>query len=707
MPRLGPPTASRTTSQPHDAIREARRPSFMALCSILLNMGVAERSFPQPQYHIHASSQSLAFPMAITRSSSVRSSSPTPSDDSDRYYRDFDGDTPSPAPSQVADALGWDPEGASSDSRDVTPTPQIARTPSPTPEQEITAEAFPALPTPTPVTVPKPRAKAAKAKKGKGRAEPSEPAVAEPTTPVNGQVDDDPFLAADIARATAASLGLSTEQGAATSGASSSRRPAAAPGSPSKRQRSNTAGDSTARGSAPAVANGVPNVVTSPAPASRDGALPNFTRIAATSVVPGAAQYVSLPPWVPSLLTHRCRAAPAQPNQSAAAAAPAAAMSTIVLPAPPGAVAGPDMPASGAALPPMWLTADGLPPRGSYTPTPAGGWAAITYEPSQLLQGVPPELIVLYEGVPSPKIFLVVSGGNGAVMRTHGLIREAIGNFINIDPNSFTLSTPPVAANGSSPALWLLADLPGGLTQAILDNRVLSSTAITLFPLPYELPVAGFVGVFAGFTLPNTVAGANAARDLIRTALRDNSEIREFVHTHRSAYGPVAASAAWEILLASLVVEGIELIVQDTHTVAWRLHVSPPTTDRAQWGQFRRLFGKLQILTLHGTARLQRPFRCHICPSVDHPTPLCPFPVTPDWLGPTHDTIAVFQDASRAAAAKAQEQMCPAAFDAGSSNFRGGTGRGRGAPSSRARRGGGGKRGGDHKGKGRQQDDFF
>ncbi|KAJ7920472.1 hypothetical protein B0H13DRAFT_185856 [Mycena leptocephala] len=566
------------------------------------------------------------------------------------YYEDFDNATP--APSQTADALGWetDDNPAPTDPRDVTPTAQTARASTPASVVEISPEDFPTLQASAPATVTKPRAtKAAKSKKAKEKAKATEAAAAEPAGHTSDT--DDPFLAADIARATATSLGQQVEHDDATAGASSSssRRPDAAPGSPSKRQRANTAGDASATASAPTV-----NPETTEAPTAL-----TFAQAAAPIVEPVAAP-----------------AAPAQP-------------------------------AVGGNIPPMWLTADGLPPRGSYTPTPAGGFACIVYEPLQLLQGIPPELILLYEGVPFPKIFLVVSGGNGAVMRTHGRIRDAIGNFINVDPTSFTLSTPPTAANGTSSALWLLADLPGPLTQAVLDNRVLSSTAITLYPLPYDIPIAGFVGVFTGFTLPNSDAGANAARDLIRAALRNNSEIREFVHTHRSAYGPVAANEAWEILLASIVVQGIDLLVQDTQTVAWRLHVDPPTTDREEWGQFRRLFGKLQVLTLHGTARLQRPFRCHICPSVDHPTPLCPFPNTPGWLGPTHATIAAVLDASRAAAAKAQEMMRPANLDAGASNSRGSNGRGRGGPGPKARHGGGGKKGGDPKGKGRQRDDFF
>ncbi|KAJ7829011.1 hypothetical protein B0H14DRAFT_3465974 [Mycena olivaceomarginata] len=111
------------------------------------------------------------------------------------------------------------------------------------------------------------------------------------------------------------------------------------------------------------------------------------------------------------------------------------------------------------------------------------------------------------------------------------------------------------------------------------------------------------------------------------------------------------------------------------------------------------------MTTLYGTARLQRAFRCRICPSIDHPTPLCPFPELPGWLSPTPTTIAALEDTSCAAAAKAQDQM------------RINTSIGEGSslapppppPDAKARKGGKGKRGGDFKGKGKrhERDDFL
>jgi hypothetical protein len=75
----------------------------------------------------------------------------------------------------------------------------------------------------------------------------------------------------------------------------------------------------------------------------------------------------------------------------------------------------------------------------------------------------------MYEEVAFPKFFLIVSGSNGAVMKTHSLIHEAIRNYLNIDPTAFTLGTPPTAANGSSPTLWLAANIAEPLAQAVVD----------------------------------------------------------------------------------------------------------------------------------------------------------------------------------------------------------------------------------------------
>ncbi|KAJ7247216.1 hypothetical protein C8J57DRAFT_1724514 [Mycena rebaudengoi] len=611
----------------------------------------------------------------------TRSPSPAPSVESDFYWDNVD--SPSPAPSQTADPIGWESDStpAPVESANATPTPQAARHSSPASVIEISGEDFPPLnaAAPAPATVTKPRAKAAKSK-GKKKA------VARPVT----NDEDDPFLVEELEKARTASLALSYSPVHSNGGASSSRRPEGEPDSPSKRLRANSTG-----ASAPAPFADTTKVA-APAPAAESApvAVPTSgTPFLAPMNAPAAANALAAANDAPAAAND----APAAANDTAAATYAAVAAA-----APVAGVA------AAAVLPPLWLTADGLPPRGAYTPAPAGGFPIIWYQPELLLQGTPPQLTHLRDEVDHPKFYVMVSGGNGATARTHSLIRDSLGNRINVGSATFILGTPPTAANGSSPALWLVAGIPANLAQDILDSRVVSSTAITLFPIPYDIPVNGFVGVFTGFYLANTTEHADIARGLLRAAIAANNDIAQFVQTHRDAFGPqVSAGEAWEIFLNSVAVRSIALVDNDITTIDWRLHVTPPTNNHENWAQLRRLFGRLQIMNASwGVARLRRAFRCRICPSVDHPTPLCPLPDVPGWLGPTPATITVIEEAGRAAAAKAMERMRP--NNAGGSGSNSGNGRNQGN-NKKPFGDGKGKKGNDYKGKGkrRERDDYF
>jgi hypothetical protein len=199
---------------------------------------------------------------------------------------------------------------------------------------------------------------------------------------------------------------------------------------------------------------------------------------------------------------------------------------------------------------------------------------------------MPPNLMQMYRDVPHPKFLLTVSGGNGLTMHTHGLIRDAIRNYINVDITNFQLGTPPTVERGPNPILWLVAGLPEHLSEELVHKRVLSSSHITFYTIPFDIPVMGFVGTFSGFTLPNTQGGVDAARDLLQTAICKDNDIAQFVQTHRNAFGAhVSAEEAWAIFTDSVAVEGIALKVSDTTTIAWQLYSTPPTNDDNAWLQ--------------------------------------------------------------------------------------------------------------------------
>ncbi|KAJ7827935.1 hypothetical protein B0H13DRAFT_2373548 [Mycena leptocephala] len=355
-------------------------------------------------------------------------------------------------------------------------------------------------------------------------------ATPEPTTddePVTGAIDanaNDPFLAADIALATtdpsASPLYLTMHPWVFQL-----TPPASAAGSPAKRVHTNTAGDAALAPLRHWCAH-LARVHGSPCPHQE-------WHLAAPSPLPFRMPSPLLP--CPALLNTRCRCRPA-----------------------PGAAI-----AAGA----VWMTADGNPPWGSYTPTPAGGYPDIVYSPTLLWQGVPDDLCALYVTVANPEIF------------------PSVGSYINIASTDFQLGTLSAIESGPAPTLWL----------------VLSSTRITIFPVPYEMPVNGFISTYGGLTFPDTGAGAAAAQRLFQDAAR--------------------ANGAFDTFVASVHVHALRLTVNDVDTIAWQLHVTSPTNNYTTWNLLCHLFHRINLMTaLHGTAYLLHPFHCHICPSVAHPT---------------------------------------------------------------------------------------
>ncbi|KAF8134143.1 hypothetical protein K438DRAFT_1787327 [Mycena galopus ATCC 62051] len=261
------------------------------------------------------------------------------------------------------------------DSCDVTPTPQPTRASAPASAVEVSGDVFPPFADTTLPTVIKVRAtKTTKVNKGKVKATKAGTLLNISTAAAANNTGDNDDLAADNEHAVAASLGHTTSLHHAMSGASSSCHPAAGPGSPPKRLRSNTAGDAALPPFTTVAATTAPTTTVADTTPPAEITAPTLAgaRVAALAAAPAAAP-IAAPVAAPAVALTQA-AAPA----IAVVAAPAAAVNTTVaaVAAPTAAVAVPAATAvpnaAAPALPPMWLTVDNLPPRSSYGPDP--GW---------------------------------------------------------------------------------------------------------------------------------------------------------------------------------------------------------------------------------------------------------------------------------------------------------------------------------------------
>ncbi|KAJ7654211.1 hypothetical protein B0H14DRAFT_3540828 [Mycena olivaceomarginata] len=384
-----------------------------------------------------------------------------------------------------------------------------------------------------------------------------------------------------LALAVAASLGQTTVLNHACESASSSRR---LPESPSKRIRTSP-GDDTA----PAAHQGTS--------ADSPFLIPTMTTATSTAGRPDNV-VASAPPPSPHLAP---LPQPPLPTLAAAdATTPTTFAAVVAVPAPTAAAHAtlaavwrrqPQYGAPGPSPKRLANTAEAargprLADRGQThpaapSPHPPGGFPTVVYSSVLLTQGMPPGLMQLYNEVRGPKFFVVISGGN-----------RATNPDSRPDPHRPRIRPQPCALAGRRPVPTPSAGHPG--------PAVLSSPPHHIVHIPFDMPVIGFVGTFSGFTLPNT------QRTDRERGVTFSKWPFERTATSMNSYEPIAT-------LSQLVaVEGMELLVNNTITVAWQLSVTPPTNDHGAWLQLRRLFGRLSVMTASTGQRLQRSYRCHI-----------------------------------------------------------------------------------------------
>ncbi|KAJ7869772.1 hypothetical protein B0H14DRAFT_273720 [Mycena olivaceomarginata] len=337
-------------------------------------------------------------------------------------------------------------------------------------------------------------------------------------------------------------------------------------------------------------------------------------------------------------------------------------------------------------------TADGLPPRGTYTAEPRNGWRPLYgFEADAVWRNHPSAQREKWDREPHPKFLAIVMGGNGDRTQTAGRIATAIAGRINVDPASILVGAPGLGTGaGPDARAWLIGGLPEHLAQVVLESRCLCSTSITLFFLQYAPLITGFLGTIGGLIIPNTREGRVTAMDLIEDAIGNNTAITRFVRDHRDSFpSHLDADQALDVFMSSIGVDAIELLLPNNggSYVAWNVYALSPTDSLEDWNQLRRLFGLLVIdTTYYGEGRIHPPMSCNFCPSTDHPGPLCPFPRVDGWLGATTANIGELLDISRTARARA---LGPS--NTGSSRGRGGSRGGKGKPGRGNNRGGRGR----------------
>jgi hypothetical protein len=177
---------------------------------------------------------------------------------------------------------------------------------------------------------------------------------------------------------------------------------------------------------------------------------------------------------------------------------------------------------------------------------------------------------------------------------------------------------------------------------------VASTTPITLFFSTLHPLLSGFQGIVEGFTFTNTPASAQEAVNAVVHGLSTNTAFIQLLMSHRDAL-PVH----WDIqllhaVLGSVTVVPLELASPRDPHIVWRVFMMVTTNNITFYNAIHAAFARVVFITaFNNTGRACADMSCRICPSIDHPSTLCPFPEIEGWMGATPTTLPAAPNTAR------------------------------------------------------------
>ncbi|KAJ7220948.1 hypothetical protein C8J57DRAFT_1254145 [Mycena rebaudengoi] len=457
----------------------------------------------------------------------------------------------------------------------------------------------------------------------------------------------DPHFDAEMRLAMERSLGRNTDS--SSQDASTSRRPTGASGSPPKRPRIDTsrttrmtrassAAATQAADAAGAALVAAAGSISAPATTARPPVvLPTthtpFPPPQGSAVPPLPANTTVAQQAIPAAVQAGAAVTGAVP-QAAAAAAPQVAAAAVV-----AAAAALLAPPPGAAAQ-NWATFDGNPPRAFITATDNAPHT-VGVDRAFLTNNADANQMRVWDQTPDILLVYVGGGSSDPVADSH-LTSALITDVINMPPDVIRVGAASAAdARLPTPPAFAVAGVPPALGAELLCLRVLCSTAVTLFVTELHPALSGFLGIVEGFTFPNSPQGAVEAANAILTTHGTSNNFIQLLVSHRDALpANLSIQRVLETVLGSISVTPLELLSPRGCRVVWQVYMMVTMTNAERHCAIRTAFSQVTFGTdFNNAGHVRADMRCRGCFSIDHPTPICPFPLIPGWMGYTATTL--------------------------------------------------------------------
>ncbi|KAJ7226213.1 hypothetical protein C8J57DRAFT_1252811 [Mycena rebaudengoi] len=216
--------------------------------------------------------------------------------------------------------------------------------------------------------------------------------------------------------------------------------------------------------------------------------------------------------------------------------------------------------------------------------------------------------------------------------------------YLNVPPGTFRVGIAGTEDPCShAPNAGIIAGLPQFLVNTIVAAETISTTAITFFTLPFVPVFTRDLGIIVGLGHDDTAAGAVAACLDIQASLTQelNPAFMQHILDNRDALpAHFTSDQVIAAFTASIHVVPIHLATSGGLQTEWRVFAIVTTHNTARYYGTRAAFTSIIFFTFSHGARVRADMNCEHCFSIDHPTGVCPFPLTAGWMGNTHPAPA-------------------------------------------------------------------
>ncbi|KAK0187677.1 hypothetical protein F5146DRAFT_1226077 [Armillaria mellea] len=193
---------------------------------------------------------------------------------------------------------------------------------------------------------------------------------------------------------------------------------------------------------------------------------------------------------------------------------------------------------------------------------------------------------------------------------------------------------------GAEPFLFCLSNITTNQKNCLISQQCWSTDAITFFIIPFNPKPLTYITIIHKLTHPDTKAGTRGVSGVVKTAIHDSPEVNAFITANCDALSSsLSPEQAVAVIVNSVMVKKLDLIVTGGQKEwTWAIYAISPTTIFNIHLAWRNLIGTLSFdadLATHGEGiHYPKDLRCMLCYGIDHPTPLCPYPLTTGWHGP-------------------------------------------------------------------------